>query len=385
MAILGQRCLGGVHLTLLVGPVVPVPVPQAVLDALTQIEVVAPDEAAGAFTLQFTLSVQSPLHTLFLLSGGGVVPLLRVIVVVTLNGMSEVLIDGVVTRTEVVPGADQRHTTLQVTGDDLTAVMTKLEFSGLPGLPYPAMPAEAIVALLLAKYAFLGIVPLVIPSIAIDVPIPTDRIPTQQGNDLEYIRTLAERVGYVFYIDPGPAPGMSTAYWGPKVKVGVPQPALNADMDAASNVEQLSFSYNGNARSLPIVYIQNEQTKVPIPIPIPDIGPLNPPLGLIDPPPQQFRQLPETAKYSPVRALLLGMAEAAKSADTVTGRGSLDVTRYGRVLKARQLVGVRGVGPAFDGLHYVSQVRHTIKRGEYKQSFELSRKGLLSTVPLVPS
>lgn len=377
--------LEGVHLTLLVGPAVPVPVPQAVLDALTQVEVVAPDEAAAAFTLQFTLNVRSPLHTLFLLSGGGVVPLLRVIVVVTLNGTPQVLIDGVVTKTEVVAGADQRHTTLQVTGDDLTAVMQKLAFSGLPGLPYPAMPAEAIVALLLAKYAFLGIVPLVIPSIAIDVPIPTHRIPTQQGTDLEYIRSLADRVGYVFYLDPGPMPGSSVAYWGPKVKVGIPQPALNADMDAASNVEALSFSYNGNARQLPVVYIQNEQTKVPLPIPIPDIGPLNPPLGLIDPPPQQFRLLPETAKYSPQRAMLLGMAEAARSADTVTGRGSLDVARYGRVLQPRQLVGVRGVGPAFDGLHYVSQVRHTIKRGQYKQSFELSRKGLLSTVPRVPS
>lgn len=375
--------LKGVHLTLLVGPVVPVPVPQLVLDALTQIEVVAPDESAGAFTLQFTLSVQSPLHTLFLLSGGGVVPLLRVIVVATLNGMPQVLIDGVVTHTEVTPGSDQRHTTLQVTGDDLTTVMDKLEFSGLPGVPYPAMPAEAIVALLLAKYAFLGIVPLVIPSIAIDVPIPTNHIPTQQGSDLEYIRTLAERVGYVFYLDPGPLPGTSIAYWGPKVKVGVPQPALNADMDTTSNVQDISFSYNGNARQLPVVYIQNEQTKVPLPIPIPDIGPLNPPLGLLDPPPQRFRPLDETAKYSPMRAMLLGMAEAAKSADTVTGKGSLDVTRYGRVLKSRQLVGVRGVGPAFDGLHYVTQVRHTIKRGEYKQSFELSRKGLISTVPLV--
>ena len=376
--------LKGIHLTLLLGPVIPVPVPQVVLDALTQVEVVQPDEAAGAFTMQFSLSVQSPLHTLFLLSGGGVVPLLRLILVATVNGTPQVLIDGVVTKTDVMPGADQRHTTLQVTGDDLTTVMQKLEFSGLPGLPYPAMPAEAIVALLLAKYAFLGIIPLVIPSIAIDVPIPTDRIPTQQGNDLEYIRMLAGRVGYVFYIEPGPAPGTSTAYWGPKVKVGIPQPALNADMDAGSNVENLSFSYNGNARSLPVVYIQNPQTKVPLPIPIPDIGPLNPPLGLIDPPPQQLRQLPETAKYSPVRALLLGMAEAAKSADTVTGSGSLDVTRYGRVLKSRQLVGVRGVGPAFDGLYYVSEVRHTIKRGEYKQSFNLSRKGLISTLPLVP-
>ncbi len=372
------------HLTLMVGPVVPIPVPQVVLDALTQVEVVQPDEAAGAFTLQFTLSVQSPLHTLFLLSGGGVVPLLRVILVATVNGMPQVLIDGVVNKTTVAPGADPRHASLNVMGDDLTAVMQKLEFSGLPGTPYPALPAEAIVTLLIAKYAFLGVVPLVIPSIAFDVPIPTERIPTQQGTDLEYIRMLAERVGYVFYIDPGPAPGMSTAYWGPKIKVGVPQPALNLDMDAGSNVESLSFSYNGDARSLPLVYIQNPQTKVPLPLPIPDIGPLNPQLGLIDPPPQRLRPLPETAKYTPTRAMLLGMAEAAKSADTVTGQGSLDVTRYGQILKPRQLVGVRGVGPAFDGLHYVSEVRHSIKRGEYKQSFNLSRKGLISSLPLVP-
>src|SRR3546814_14830987 len=120
-------------------------------------------------------------------------------------------------------------------------------------------------------------------------------------------------------------------------------------MDAASNVDEISFSYDGNARQLPVVYVQNEQTKVPPPLQIPDIGPLNPPLGLLDPPPQQSRPLPETAKYPPQRALLLGMAEAAKYADTVTGRGSLDVVRYGSGLQPRQKLGratCRGtVGP----------------------------------------
>lgn len=374
----------GVHLTLLVGPVVPVPAPRPLMDALRQVEVVAQDEAAGGFTLQFSIGVRSPLHTLFVLGGGGTIPLLRVVVVVTVKGMPEVLIDGVVTRTEVLPGDDQRHATLQVTGDDLSVVMTKLAFSSPDGLPYPAMPAEAVVAALLAKYAFLGIVPMVVPSVAFDVPIPTNRIPAQRGSDLEYIRTLAARVGHVFYLDPGPAPGMSRAYWGPKVKVGVPQPSLKVDMDAASNVESLRFRYDGNARELPEIHVQNEQTRVPVPITIPDVGPLNPPLGLFDPPPQKVRRLPETAKYTPTRAMLLGMAEAAKSADTVSGEGTLDVARYGRVLRPRQLVGVCGAGHLFDGLHYVTRVRHTIRPGEYRQGFELSRKGLVSTLPMVP-
>ena len=57
------------------------------------------------------------------------------------------------------------------------------------------MPGEARVALILAKYAVLGVVPIVIPTILFDVPIPTDRIPTQKGTDLEYLEPLAEPVG----------------------------------------------------------------------------------------------------------------------------------------------------------------------------------------------
>jgi len=58
-----------------------------------------------------------------------------------------------------------------------------------------------------------------------------------------------------------------------------------------------------------------------------------------------------------------------KTPKAVTCEGSLDVTRYGGVLNARGLVGVRGAGPAFDGLYYVKKVTHKIKRGEYKQDF----------------
>jgi hypothetical protein len=374
--------LKGVHLTLLVGPAVPVPVSRDVLDALTAVEVTQQDEGVGGFSLSFTLSNNSLLPTLFLIAGGSPIPIVRVVVVATVNGTPNVLVDGVVTRTQVLPGSDAGHSTLQVIGEDLTTLMDKIE---VDGLPYPAMPGEAIAAVILAKYLVLGVVPLIVPSILLDVPLPTDRIPAQKGTDLAYLQYLVGRVGYVFYLDPGPLPGTSVAYWGPKVKVGIPQPALNIDMDSFTNVEQITFSFDGQARSMPVVFIQNEQTKAPIPIPIPDIGPLNPPLGLVQPAPARFRSLPETAKYTAVQAILIGLAEASKGADTVSGTGSLDVLRYGRILKARQLVGVRGAGTAFDGLYYVTQVKHSIKRGEYKQSFTLSRNGLISTLRRVPA
>jgi hypothetical protein len=376
--------LKGFYLTLLIGPVVPVPVPQSVLDALTGVQITSSAEPGtpSGFQLTFSLSTQSPLHTLFLLSAGSQLPIVRVILIVTVNGVPDVLMDGVVTKQDVSPGNDPGHSTLTVTGVDLTALMNLIDFSGIP---YPAMPAEARVLLILAKYAMFGIIPLVIPSIMIDVPIPTDRIPKHKGTDLQYVNKLADEVGYIFYISPGPAPGANVAYWGPEIKVGVPQPALNINMDAHTNVESLSFSFDTEHKTLPVIFIVNQQTHVPIPIPIPDITPLNPPLGLIPPIPKKIEYMSETAKLTPIQAVLIGLTKAARSSDAVTGNGTLDVLRYGRILKSRQLVGVRGVGLAFDGLYYVKSVTHNIKAGEYKQSFTLTRNGLISTVPKVPA
>jgi hypothetical protein len=247
------------------------------------------------------------------------------------------------------------------------------------------MPAEARVALIIAKYAVFGMIPLVIPSPFIDLPIPVERIPIHQGTDLSYVQQLATDVGYVFHIEPGPAPRTNVAYWGPEIKVGIPQPALNLDMDAHTNVESLSFSFNSANTTLPIVFIQNSLTKFPIPIPIPTLNPLQPPLGLIPAPITNVTLLKDTAKLSPMAAIATGLAVASRSADAVSGRGALDVVRYGRLLKARQLVGVRGTGLAFDGLYYVKSVATTLKRGEMKQSFELTRNGLVSITPKVPA
>jgi hypothetical protein len=375
--------LRGIYLTLLVGPVVPLPVPSIALDALTGVTVTSNTDSASGFDMSFTLSNRSPLHTIFLLAAGET-PLLRVMMIVTVNGAPQVLMDGVTTQVHVAPGSMPGHSTLTVRGEDLTKMMDS-NLIDLSGLPYPAMPAEARVALIVAKYAMFGIVPLVIPSFFTDIPLPFERMPTHQGSDLKYVRKLADEVGYVFYIDPGPVPGMNTAYWGPEVKVGPPQPALNLDMDAHTNVESINFEFHSSEKVLPIVFIQNALTKTPIPIPIPDINPLQPPLGLTGLIPTRVEVLRDTAKLSPMQAISRGLAASSHSSDAVTATGSLDVVRYGQLLKARRLVGVRGAGMAFDGLYFVKSVTSSFKRGELKQNFTLTRNGLVSVTPRVPA
>ena len=374
--------LKGIFLTLLVGPTVPVPVPQEVVDALTGVQVTVAAGQRSGFQLTFTLTNKSPLQTAFLLMAGQT-PLLRVIIVVTINGLPQVLMDGVLTHTEVNPGAKPGQSALTVTGEDLTRVMDLQDLSGI--ILFPAMPLEARVALIIAKYAVYGMIPLVIPSLFTDVPIPVERIPAQQGTDLKYIEQLASQVGHVFYIDPGPVPGTNTAYWGPEIKFGVPQPALNFDMDAYTNVESLNFSFKSTEYTLPIVFIQNQLTHVPIPIPIPPINPLQPPLGAIPPLPTSVTVLRDTAKLSPMQAISRGLKVAGQAQDAVTGTGTLDVLRYGRLLQARKLVGVRGAGTAYDGLYYVKSVTTNLKRNEIKQTFNLTRNGLVSITPVVPT
>jgi len=327
------------------------------------------------------LPIRSPLRTLFLLTGGGSLPLMRVVLVVTINGSAQSIIDGVTTNVEMQPG-EGGVGKLVVKGKDLSALMDIIE---IPGLPFPAMPPSARVLLVLAKYAALGVIPMVIPSILDIPPIPVQQIPQQRGTDYAYVMKLAHDAGYVFYLEPGPAPGTSKAYWGPEIRVGDPQPALTTNMDAQSNVEQLSFNFDKEKKTIPIVFFQEPISKAPIGVPIPDVTPLNPPLGLVPPLPPKIEKLDDTAHLSAPEALMAGLAYAGQHSDSVFGRGRLDVAKYGRLLKSRSLVGVRGAGLPFDGLYYVKSVTHEIERGSYKQSFSLARNALVSTFPTVPT
>ena len=375
----------GIHLTLMIGPIVPVPVPQMVMNALDSVQVTTAAGSASGFQMSLQFSSKSELNTFFIIAGamnsGPATPPLRVMLIITLNGTPQPLFDGVMTNVEVHAGSNGSPGTVTVTGEDLTKVMNMFDFSGLP---YPAMPIEARVALICAKYAAFGLIPLIIPVLFPDVPIPVDKIPAHRGTDLNYIQQLAEEAGYIFYIEPGPVAGTNIAYFGPEIKVGIPQPALNVDMDALTNVENMSFSFDPTKGVLPVVFIQNQLTRIPIPIPIPNINPLQPPLGLLSTPISNIKILKDTAKMNPMQAILRGLNEAKKSQDSVSANGSINVLRYGRPLKARQLVGVRGAGIAYDGLYFVKSVTSTLKRGEFKQSFNLTRNGLVSITPRVP-
>jgi hypothetical protein len=365
------------------------PVPRAVIEALTEVSVSigAGGTSPSGFDLKFATSKLSQITT-ELLPSGYFDPPTRVVIAATLMGSTTVLMDGVITQQDVVPSDESGKSVLSLKGEDLTRMMDVIDFGSL--IAYPAMPAEARVALMVAKYAPLyGIVPLIIPSVLIDVPLPTETIPQQSGTDLQYINTLADRVGYTFYLQPGPLTGISMAYWGPKLQVGIPflptPSPLAIDWDGRSNVESLQFSFDGFKKTLFYVLIQIDDVPIPIPVPVPDVTPLSPPLGQKDPIPLKVTPLVGLSGYDPLEATVIALAKAADSANVISGQGTLDVLRYGEILPARTVVRVQGAGVTFDGDYFVSTVTHTIKPGSYKQSFTLQRNRLIGGDAMNPA
>lgn len=159
------------HLTLFIGPLpAPVPAPLPLTDALQSVEVTSGRDRSG-FQITFTLGKTSPLQ-LALLPLGFFDPMItRVIIVATLRGLPNVLMDGVVTRQELHPSNEPGQSTLTLTGEDLSVLMDVVDVR----IPYPAMTDAARIALILAKYAPFGVVPAVVPPPVDTADSPTER------------------------------------------------------------------------------------------------------------------------------------------------------------------------------------------------------------------
>ncbi|MFG2296006.1 hypothetical protein [Streptomyces sp. NPDC048603] len=363
---------------LLMGPVLAVPVPAPLTDALQSVKVTTTSGQAGGFQLTFAVSARSVIQQA-LLPAGFFDPGIRVVLVAVVGGTPTVLSDGIITQQETAPSAEPGASLLTVTGEDLSVLMDVRHVRAC----HPGMPHHVRVLTICAKYAAYGIVPLAVPPVLADVPDPVRHIPLQAGTDLAYLKSLAAEVGYVFHLEPGPVPGSSLAYWGPQVRTGPVQPALTLGAGAAATVESLDFTYDGLSRTQYTVTLTEPTSKIGIDLPVPDVSLLHPPLAARPAVALRHEPLPDLGGRSVTEALLLGLSRTSTGADAIRGTGTLDVLRYGHVLRARRLVGVRGAGTAHDGLWYVAGVTHDIKRGAYKQQFTLTRDGLGSLTPVV--
>ncbi|MBN1204053.1 MAG: hypothetical protein JXB05_03905 [Myxococcaceae bacterium] len=364
----------GVRLVLWLGKAVPLPPPPAIAQALTSVEVTNDADGHDGFQLTFSLA-KDRVVDYGLVQDGALEPFTRVWIGVMLGPVPEVLIDGIITHQELSASSEPGQSRLTVTGRDVS-VMLDLEQKNEK---YENQPDFAIVARILGTYATYGLAPQVMPTT--EIPIFLQRIPRQQETDLRFIQRMAQRNGYVFYVEPVTF-GVNKAYFGPEVRASLPLPALTTNLGNATNVESLSFSVDALAPVSSKSEVLEPMTKSSIPLPsLPSLR--VPPLALKPVPARRTELLRESANQTPGQAVASAVAAATNAKDAVSGSGQVDTLRYGGVLRARRLVGVRGAGLSFDGNYYVRQVTHKLEQGTYTQSFSLSREGTLALLPAV--
>jgi hypothetical protein len=376
----------GVNFTLLLGKTVPLPAPPDLLESLQQVKVTHSDSGVSGFEMTFRVGRSSPLDLIdfgVLRNPMLFAPLNRVVLLVTFGVVPQVLMDGFITHQELSPGASPGTSTLTVIGEDAGVMLDQKDNPA----EHPAQNEFIIALKIIATYAQHGLIPLVIPPLAIDFPVPVERIPVQQCTDYAFLKQMASRHGYVFFVTPGPAPLTSLAYWGPPPRLSFPQKALSVNMGAETNVEQINFSSNARGPVMLEGRVQDRLTNQAMPVRT--VASTRVPLSaqpawLVQQPNVRRRQF-RGSGLNVAQAFGRAQGEMDASVDeAVTATGELDALRYGGLLQPRALVGLRGVGFRHDGIYYVKSVSHTVKIGEYKQQFSLARDGWGSLTPVVP-
>lgn len=373
----------GIHLTLLIGPSVPVPAPLFLTESLQRVEVTHSDQARSGFQITFHMERSGPEDFLDYkqLSSPLLRPFNRVILIVTFNAIPRVLMDGIITNQQVQSGNEPGTSTLTITGEDVSVMMDREEST----VEHIGQSEPIIATMIIKNYAQYGLIPTVIPPPTVETKNPAEITPVQRGTDLAHLQSMARCHGFVFYIIPGPALFDNMAYWGPPVREGMPQRPLTFNMGPDSNVTSLNFQYNALSPFMVSGNMMDPRTNQSMPVQtftstrIPLVS--QPASGL----PYIRKVLPENTEglsYMQARACAQGRID--KSFDnTVTAQGELDVLQYGDLLQARKLVGLRGAGYSYDGSYYVKSVTHTISSGEYRQRFTLTREGTGALSPVV--
>jgi len=374
----------GVPATIWAGPTVPVPLPAALTQAVHQIQVQTSDSSPSGCSISLNVGRKGwlglPMYDftehLAQLNQGN-----RIQIRVKVGVVPEPIFDGLITEQEYSFGSEAGTSTLTLRCRDLTARLdleTK-EHS------FENLDETGIVDDILQGYR--DVIPgpnVLIPPLAPNPTVEVEGGRRYVATDLAVINNLGRAHNYVFLIEPGQLG--SAAYWGPKKKVTAPQKAISINMGPFTNATGFSVTGSENVGTTVTGTIRDPDTGLDVPVVTSPVSPIpgNAAMPAAARSPDLVRtELVEEGGRPAAAALAQEQARADSVADgAMRATGTLDVARFGDILRPFQTVGVRGVGH-HDGNWYVERVSHQLQPGSYVQNFTLSRSGDFPLFPLV--
>jgi len=345
------------------------PADPALLEAIALIEVEDDAALASAFRLRLTIGLGNDGDWTWV-AEDMFKPLTPVAINVNVGSQtSEQLINGYVTSHHIHFDKEVGNSFLEVIGMDASTLMNLEEKI----VAWPNMAASGIVTQILNTYGFT-------PQVDSTQPSYTEDEVTiiQRGTDLAFVRHLAQRNGFEFYLESDATTGLVTGHFHQPQLSDQPQKDLALAFGEDSNVRSLEVHYDAlrpttiEARGLSA----GDKTDQSATASSSDLNPLgaDAALDLLDQQPKSI--LARASAFDSTDLQTRAQALLNASTWAVSMSGELDVSAYQGVLRARRTVLVKGAGTRYSGTYYVSRVLHTLTRSDYVQKFELTRNAL---------
>ncbi|NBF39484.1 MAG: hypothetical protein GVY14_03625 [Spirochaetes bacterium] len=213
----------------------------------------------------------------------------------------------------------------------------------------------------------------------------------QRGTDAQFLKQLAERNGYLFYVETNTASQKEEGFFHPlerektSLDLDVQEP-LRVSLGRATNVVSFNVRYE---MTKPFEAVgagvkadsKDKQEASSDSSTGSDHGKKSTLEGKKS---KRFIQARGGQRGGDLQSY--GQVLSNRSSYAIRATGQLRITDYGHVLRAKRPVQVEGVGSAFSVRYYVEKVHHAITDEEYTQDFTLrtNAQGAKEHQPLTP-
>lgn len=290
------------------------------------------------------------------------------------NQAEEELLSGYITQVNPHFDVDPNGCTLELVGMDKSVLLDRVEKLQA----WPNQKDSDIATQIFNQY---GLTPQVTDTQVIHDEAVSTII--QRETDMQFLTRLARRNGLECFVE-----GDNGYFQAPNLN-STPQPILAAYFAEQTNVDQITLEMNA-LRPVPGVglfqvnlfdgkQVLKVESTTAQRHQQPALGKTEPQqLAKADVKPSQLYLSREVTTGQPeMEALCQSLFHQAEW--FVTGEGTLNTSRYGHVLKPRQLVTIKGIGETYSGVYYVTAVTHTFTREGYTQTFRVKRNGIYPT------
>lgn len=292
----------------------------------------------------------------------------------------EHLIEGYITDIKFHIDTEERKSYVEINGMDPTVLMNLQEKL----VSWVDKPDHQIAKEIFSKYGFDTSI-----DDAVDPQLEAGYVVIQRETDIEFLKRLALRNGFECFIKKDFQKRKTIGFFRKPKLDSSPQKDLAVQFDEENNVTSIDFTVDG-LRPLSVEMRQQDHFTEEVQeikiadSKLPKIGKQNlsdliqPSIGKVVPGEKLVPTIVLSRHVVSEPQLMEAVARSVYDNGSwfVTAKGVVNAEAYGNVLKAKNVVLIKGADDAFSGKYYVSKVVHKFKPESYVQEFEAKKNAI---------